>query len=163
MAITNEKKQLIEEIGLGIEERLSISPLAGRIYALLILSSYEGLTFEEIRDYMQASKSSISVNINVLTQLGYVTYHTKPGDRKRYFKITKYYQIQSLELYLQSLKKEMTIVQKINSYNSEHHPEKFSAEESLGEISQDYLLKFQKLIKDTIQKITELRKNDHTH
>lgn len=155
-----EKNQLIEEIGVSIEKRFDITPLAGRIYALLSLSTYEGLTFEEIRDAMQASKSSISVNIKVLSQLGYITYQTKPGDRKRYFKISKYFQIQTLKLHLASLEDEMKIVNKINTYNREHHPEKFSQKDSLGEIAQNHLLEVQDLIQKTIQKISNLKKQE---
>lgn len=160
MELGKKKKQLIEEIGLWLEERLKISPLAARIYALLTLSNYDGLTFEEIRNTIKASKSSTSINMNTLTQLGYVDFYTKPGERKRYFKIAKYYQLQSLELYLQSLEKEMALVKKINDYNQEHHPEKFTNKKSLGAISQNYLKNFHKLIKETINKFTELRKLD---
>lgn len=67
MAISNEKLKLIEEIGLRIEKRLQIAPFAARIYALLTVSSYDGLTFEEIRKIIGSSKSSTSINLNVLT------------------------------------------------------------------------------------------------
>jgi DNA-binding transcriptional regulator GbsR (MarR family) len=65
-----EQLFLVENIGKSIEERLRLSPLASRIYTLLILSSYDGLPFEAIKETIKASKSSISVNINVLMQLG---------------------------------------------------------------------------------------------
>lgn len=161
MVLSKELKQLVEEIGIRMEERLNISPLAARIYALLSLSSYNGLTFEEIRRAVNTTKSSASVNINVLTQLGYIDYFTKPGDRKRYFKIAKYYQLQSFEMYLESLEKEIEIVEKINTHNRKHHPDKFNNEKSLGDISQDYLKKLQHLIKDTIEKISHLHKTDN--
>ena len=45
-----EQARLIEKLGLEIEERMTLSPLASRIYALLILSPYDGLTFEEIKE-----------------------------------------------------------------------------------------------------------------
>ena len=72
MALSKEKLKLIEEIGLRLETRLQIAPLAARIYALLTLSSYDGLTFEEIREIIGSSKSSTSVNLNVLTQLKHI-------------------------------------------------------------------------------------------
>lgn len=158
--MSSEKNQLTEEIGLSIEKRFNITPLAARIYAFLSLSTYEGLTFEEIREAMQASKSSISVNIKVLNQLGYITYQTKSGDRKRYFKISKYFQIQTLKLHLESLENEMEIVSKINAYNRKYHPEKFSQENSLGEIAQNHILEIQNMIQKTIQKISNLKKQE---
>ncbi|TXD47206.1 GbsR/MarR family transcriptional regulator [Polaribacter sp. IC073] len=155
-----ELLELIEKLGFDIEERLRLSPLASRIYALLILSSYDGVTFEEVKETIKASKSSISVNINVLIQLGYITFITKPGDRKRYFKIAKYSSILSLEIYLQSIDNEMKIVNRINKFNQEYHPEKYINEKSLGNIFQNYLEQKEQLVKETILKMSNFRKLD---
>ncbi len=159
----NEQKELIEEMGLYIEERLGLSPLAARIYALLTLSSYEGLTFDEIREALEASKSSTSVNLNVLTQLNYVKYYTKPGNRRRYFKMAKYFQLQSLEVQNQSLENEIRLLDKINDFNKTHHPEKFQEEKSLGIITQNYFREQQKLTKDFLNKLLTLQKDDLSH
>ncbi len=153
MSLPQKTKKLIEEIGVGLETRLKISPLAARIYALLTLSSYEGLSFEEIREKIGSSKSSTSVNLNVLTQLKQIEYFTKSGDRKRYFRIAKYFQLITLESTYESLENEFKLVEKINLYNKEFHPEKFNREKSLGDITQDYLLKMQTLVTATIQNI----------
>ena len=112
-----QQHDLIEEIGLINEKNHNLSPIAARIYALLILSSYEGLSFDQIREYIGASKSSTSVNINVLTQLHYVNYYTKSGDRKRYFKVAKNFQIQNLENFYQDLDYQVKILDKINTFN----------------------------------------------
>lgn len=152
-----EQEKLIEKIGLGIEEQLNLSPIASRIYALLILSSDGGLTFEGIRNVIQASKSSTSININVLTQLGYVRFYTKPGDRKRYFKLAKYASLMSLEGYIQTVVKEMEMVEIINSFNKMYFPEKFTNEESLGNIYQDYLIEKQRLVERTINRMQEFQ------
>lgn len=160
--MSKEKEQalLIEEIGVGIEERLKLSPLASRLYALLILSSYEGITFEEIREIIQASKSSTSVNINVLTQLNYVVFYTKPGDRKRYFRLAKYSQLTTLESYLQDIDSEMTMVDRINTFNKKYHPGKFTNEKSLGNLFQNYLAQKQNLVERTIKKMKHFRENE---
>lgn len=155
-----EQKELIEEVGLGIEKRLGLSPLASRIYALLTLSSYDGLTFEEIREVIGTSKSSASVNLNVLTQLQYVGYHTKPGDRKKYFRVLKYSQLRSLEHFHQTIENEIELVDKITAFNKIHHPEKFTDEKSLGEIMQVYFREQQKIVQSTMKKISTFRKND---
>ncbi|WP_027126383.1 GbsR/MarR family transcriptional regulator [Gelidibacter mesophilus] len=153
MAIAKVKLKLIEEIGLRLETKLRIAPLAARIYALLTLSSFEGLTFEEIREIIGSSKSSTSVNLNVLTQLKHIEYYTKSGDRKRYFRASKYFQLTNLEAYHESLENEIKLVEKINSYNKIHFPEKFVNEKSLGDIAKDYLLKTQDLVALTVEKI----------
>ncbi|TLP71784.1 GbsR/MarR family transcriptional regulator [Maribacter sp. ACAM166] len=160
MSQKREQEQLIEKIGIGVEEHLNLSPLASRIYALLILSSYEGLTFEEIREVIQASKSSTSVNTNVLTQLGYISFYTKPGDRKRYFKLAKYSSLIELEAYHQSIDIEMDIVKEINAYNKNYHPEKFTNEESLGNVFQEYLKEKQQLVERTITKLRKFRNSE---
>lgn len=160
MSISKEKQQLIEEIGLRLENRLQIAPLAARIYALLTLSSYEGLTFEDIREIIGSSKSSTSVNLNVLTQLKYIEYYTKSGDRKRYFRISKYFQLTSLEAYHESLDNEFKLVEKINSYNKVHYPEKFTQEKSLGDITQNYLVEMQTLVSETIEKIKSYKDSE---
>ena len=160
MSISKEKRKLIEEIGLRLETRLHIAPLAARIYALLSLSSYEGLTFEEIREIIGSSKSSTSVNLNVLTQLKHIEFYTKPGDRKRYFKIAKYFQLTTLEAHHQSLGNEIKLVEKINNYNKIHYPEKFKDEKSLGDITTDYLKKMQALVSVAIDKINEFQASE---
>lgn len=160
MSQKKEQAALVEKIGIGIEERLKLSPLAARIYALLILSSYEGLTFEDIRAHIQASKSSASVNINVLTQLGYISFYTKSGDRKRYFKISRYSQMVSLETERQNMDTEMKMIEQINSFNKKYHPEKFTDEKTIGHIYQGYLTKKQRLLETTIQKMKAFRENE---
>ena len=156
MSISKEKRKLIEEIGIQLETKLSLAPLSARIYALLTLSSNEGLTFDEIREIIGSSKSSTSVNLNVLTQLKHIDFYTKSGDRKRYFKIAKYFQLSTLEAQFLYLENEMKLVEKINSYNKVHYPEKFTSEESVGNITKEYLSKMQDLVSVTIAKIKKL-------
>ena len=158
--VSEEKKQLIEDLGLNMEEQLRISPLAARIYALLVLSPEDGLMFDQIQDIIQASKSSISTNLKVLTQLKYVTYYTKSRVRKKYFKIAKYFQLLSLEEEMQSLKNQLKMVEKINAFNKKYYPEKFTNEQSLGEIVQRHLRAYQILIEKAITEIAAYKNKD---
>lgn len=160
MSLSKEKQNLIEEIGLRLEKRLQISPLAARIYALLTLSSYDGLTFEEIKDEIGLSKSSTSVNLNVLTQLKHIDYYTKYGDRKRYFRVAKYFQLTTLEANYEALENEIRLVEKINDYNKAHHPEKYTDDKSIGDITQDYLKKMQSLVTITLDKIKSYKASE---
>jgi len=155
--ITKDKKQLVEELGLDMETHLQVSPLAARIYALLVLSPTDGLTFDEIQAGIQASKSSVSNNLKVLTQLRYVEYHTKPGIRKRFFKIAKYYQLLVMERRINSLEQQIEMIQKINAFNQEHYPEKQTNHQSLGKILQDYLADYRTLVKKTVDEISAFR------
>jgi len=162
MTKNTEKQKLVESLGIDIEERLKLSPLASRIYALLILSSYDGLSFEAIRAFIGASKSSTSVNISVLTQLNYIDFYTKSGDRKRYFKLSKFSQRTTLIAYLSTIEKEKIMMKKINDFNHKYHPEKFIDEDSLGKIYETYLFEKEVLVKKTIEKYEAFRDKNST-
>lgn len=85
----NQQKEFIEKIGVRTE-RMGYSPLAGRIIGALLFVEPPYMTFEDLCEYLSASKSSISTNLNLLMKddIGMVEYFTFPGDRKRYFKIS---------------------------------------------------------------------------
>lgn len=80
-----KKAQLIEKVGVDIENQDQMAPLAARLYASLILTGKRGQTFEELVNQLQASKSTICTHLNTLQAQGRVSYFTKTGDRKRYF------------------------------------------------------------------------------
>jgi len=155
-----EKCQLIEEVGINLEDRHGFAPLAARIYAFMILSDDHGHSFEEFVAMTESSKSSVSTNLNLLVQLKFVEYFTKSGDRKRYFRPSKNYLKITLQEYLLSAQKELKIVEKINKYNCEHHPEKFDKNESIGLIFQQYLMSHQENLKTTIDKMVQFHKNN---
>ncbi|GGW53270.1 hypothetical protein DFQ11_101159 [Winogradskyella epiphytica] len=157
MELSDEKKQLIEEVGIHLEERANLSPLASRIYALLILSSYDGMSFEKIVNTMQASKSSVSSNINVLLQLHFIEYYTKPGDRKRYFRTSDFYLKNTMEQQAHSLEKALRIVQKVNHFNADHNPEKFKKERSMGSLYESHLNEQIERINHTLTEIEKLK------
>ncbi len=83
----DEKSELIELFGIHFERLYNISPLGGRILATLVIDGCKsGLTFDTLVEKMQASKSSVSTNLNLLLKTGRIEYFTVAGDRKKYFK-----------------------------------------------------------------------------
>ncbi len=157
---SEEKRHLIEEVGLHLEGSHKLTPLASRIYAIMILSSEEGFSFEEIMDITKASKSSVSTNINLLVQLNYVEFYTKPGDRKRYFRGTNSYLKNTLQEYFQAIEKELKLVEKINKFNKLHNPTKFIENESMGVFFQEYLATQKDNLKKTIEKMKAFQNQD---
>ncbi|MDT7827367.1 hypothetical protein RQM65_01650 [Pricia sp. S334] len=151
---------LVEEVGMAIEERADLSPLAARIYAALILSSEEGLTFDEIVAWHQASKSSVSNNLNVLIKLKYVEFYTKHGDRRRYFRTSKFYVKSAMEKYHEHFEKELDVLEKINAFNKKHNPEKFRNEKSVGTLYQEYLTDLNEGFKNKIKEIEQFENQD---
>lgn len=83
--LTEKQKHLIEKFGVALEKS-HMSPAQARIAALLIISDKVDLTFDEIKDTLQLSKSATSNGINALLLMNKISYSTKLGDRKRYFK-----------------------------------------------------------------------------
>ena len=51
----------------------------------------------------------------------------------------------------------MQIVESINQYNKKYYPEKFTDDETLGHIFQDYLMEKQQLVARTIDKMKQFR------
>lgn len=82
--LTHDQHDLIERFGV-LHDQLGHSPATGRIIGLLLVSPRPELTFDEIRESLSLSKSSTSAGLNLLLNIGSVTYSTHPGERKRYF------------------------------------------------------------------------------
>lgn len=78
------KKEHIEKVGVAMEQN-GFPRMIGRVLGYLIVSEPSYKTFNDIQEYLQASKSSISTALSTLLSQGLVIYLTMPGDRKRYF------------------------------------------------------------------------------
>lgn len=85
--LSDKQLQLIEKIGV-MHSKEGMQPSSARILALLMVCDKTELTFDEIRETLELSKSATSNAINTLLQIQHIDYITKTGDRKRYFKST---------------------------------------------------------------------------
>lgn len=86
MTLTEQQKALIEKIGI-FHESHGLQPAAARVVGLLYVSDKPELTFEEITNGLNISKSATSNAINLLLQTYRLEYITYSGDRKRYFRL----------------------------------------------------------------------------
>lgn len=138
------KQQLIEELGIHFESEYSLPPLAARIFANLVITEEDGLTFEDCLTKQCASKSSVSTSLNLLLQMDFIKYFTKSGDRKRYFKIANKdaFFIGKLNAVLKKLEKELEMIKKVESYNIVHNPQKHEANKEKKKI-------YMKCVEDT--------------
>ena len=150
-----EKQKLIEEAGLHFEKTQNLAPLAARIYAIMILSPNDGHTFEEIMMITDASKSSVSTQLNLLMQTKKVDYFTKPGDRKRYFKASRAYLRNTLKEYLENISEEIKMVEKIIKFNSTYNSEKFERDGHIPKMFREYLIAQKENLETTIQRVSE--------
>ena len=86
MNLNDKQKAVIENIGINYETA-GLQPAAARIMGLLYVADKPELTFDEITDCLQISKSATSNALNLLLQTGQIEYITFSGDRKRYFRL----------------------------------------------------------------------------
>ncbi len=82
-----DKLDYIEESAL-LFEQLGMTRMVGRVFGYLVVSDEDAVSFDQIREALQASKGSISATTRQLMQIGFIEAVSKPGDRKTYFRIS---------------------------------------------------------------------------
>jgi DNA-binding transcriptional regulator GbsR (MarR family) len=90
----NKIKEQVEKIGV-VCDKDGFPPLAGRLLGFLMLAEPPHKTFDEITEFLQASKSAVSNTLKFLETQEMIEYITFPGDRKRYFRmrVTEWHQV----------------------------------------------------------------------
>lgn len=86
--IEDRKKDIVERYGMFMEKNEKFAPIAARIFSTLLFAEKKGATFEELVNFLGASKSTVSTNLQKLGSMKIVDYYTKPGDRKKYFHLS---------------------------------------------------------------------------
>lgn len=94
--LNTKKCTLVEKLGIFIETKDNLAPVAARILSYIILTGKQGTTFEDLVTNLCASKSTISTHLNHLQDLKKINYFTKIGDRKKYFIINRNTMIQGI-------------------------------------------------------------------
>jgi len=149
------KQELTETLGMHLEREHKLPPLAARIYAILILTAQEGLSFEDCQEKLGASKSSTSTSLNLLLNLGIITYFTKHGDRKRYFTAAKRknFFLTKLQENLKRLETEKNIISLLVDFKSCNNPNTSQNDREKVNVYLDYMNKNKSLLKDSIKKL----------
>ncbi|MGK4566724.1 GbsR/MarR family transcriptional regulator [Flavobacterium sp. 3HN19-14] len=159
MDTQKEKDALIEMFVIHFEKLYNLPPLGARILGILILDSCNtGITFESLVERLDASKSSVSTNLNLLLKLGKINYYNISGDRKKYFKAAPL--SERLDNYLQTLEFEKKIIEMMLSYREKTAScpaEKCSLENTKAYKS--HILEVEQLLLKTISKFKEIEKN----
>ncbi|MGV8946535.1 MAG: GbsR/MarR family transcriptional regulator [Lutibacter sp.] len=158
--LIKEKLALVEELGVHTECTDNLAPLASRIFIYLILNGSEGATFDELIEKLEASKSSISTNLQLLQSMGRITYYTKCGDRKRYFKVSANYFISRLDNQIELWTKELGNHQKIYNYKKKLLQLNNSFTEN--NINLKFNAQYSEFITKMISNLTELKQNTLT-
>ncbi len=159
MDIKKEKAELIEMFGIHFESLHNLPPLASRILGTLIVDCCrDGMTFETLVERMEASKSSVSTNLNLLLKIGKITYYTLAGDRKKYFKPSPF--SERLTNYLKMLEFEKDIIDRMLSYREKtiSCPEEQCNLENAKAYKQ-HVLEVEELLIKVIEKFKQIEKN----
>lgn len=117
--LLQKKERLIERLGVYLEYRDQLAPLAARIVATLILIGKQGVTFDELVANLGASKSTISTHLNNLQHTDRVTYFTKAGDRKKYFIKSPDFLVSYLDKMIDNWEREKSLHLEMMNYKEE--------------------------------------------
>lgn len=141
MDLENEKKKLIEELGVQLEQD-HYAPLAARIFATLILIGKQGITFDQLVLDLNASKSSVSTHLELLQTNNKVRYFTKPGDRKRYFVVNNELMANMIDEQVARWEAHKSIHKKVLSYKKQRNEEMVNDKENHFDLDlqQDFLV-----------------------
>ncbi|TDT46122.1 DNA-binding transcriptional regulator GbsR (MarR family) [Maribacter spongiicola] len=152
------KQRLIEELGVHFEAEYNLPPLAARIFGNLVVTEEVGLTFDDCQMKRGASKSSISTSLNLLLQLGMITYFTKSGDRRRYFKISdkSTFFIKKLEQAIKKAANESKMIQKVAKYDQQYNNEKYISNKAKMDAYLNCLDQNEATNKETIEALRKL-------
>jgi len=158
--ICKEKMGLVEKLGVHLENREQLAPVAARILAYIILTGKKGATFEDMVTVLCASKSTISTHLNHLQDLNKIQYFTKTGDRKKYFIIKKDTIIQHIDNMVKHWREERIIHLEIKDYKETINKTKIENDDEKFDLQfHDDYIKFideaSASIKDLREKITD--------
>ncbi len=108
---------LFKETSAHYERFHKMQPLTARLYACLVFNNCaEGLSFDDLLEIFQSSKSSISHSLNTLIEMNFIEQYKKENERKRYFRINRNLFLKRLEDVKERLTEEKRIYTKIREY-----------------------------------------------
>lgn len=152
--ICPEKQDLVERLGVFMEQKEQLAPLAARILSYIVLTGKNGTTFEDLVRNLSASKSTISTHLNHLSDLKRLVYFTKPGDRKKYYTINEDSILQSIDALMESWMTQKDLHQEIKMYKKKMN-EHLDVEDSKFEL--DFHESYIKFLDEVTRSVSTLR------
>ena len=153
-----EKKKLIEEFSVFFETAYQFPPLISKIFVYLLVDiDQAGVTFDELVEAFNASKSSISNSLHYLTQLKYIDQTTKIDSRKRYYKLASNSLLLRLEQICETLEKEKSLSIKLKEYKRQQLKSKEHIQVKRSEIYIEHLDNAVLQLSKTITKLKSLK------
>ena len=138
-----DKQRQVERIGVGFE-KAGIPPVGARIIGLLMMAEPPYLAFDDLVEYTQASKSSVSTALKFLQVEGLVDYITFSGDRKRYFQLYSSTWVEIMKDRMTAFTSLRQIIKETLELRSSQYPE---FNHTLAEVAELYQQLERKMIK----------------
>lgn len=108
---------LLEKFANHYSQIFSYPPCVSRVLAYLMFDfNHDGVTFDELLQYFDVSKSSISCALKFLEEKGHISSFNKEDFRKRFFKINGQYFINRYNSIYETLISEKHLYTEIKSF-----------------------------------------------
>lgn len=92
------------------ETMYNFPPLTSKIYTYIMCNNFrEGVTFDEIVEKLNASKSSVSNSLNLLINNNQIEHFSKIDERRRFFRLNPEYLSIRLNVIRDTLEKEKSL------------------------------------------------------
>ncbi len=127
IGMNEEIEQKVEDMGV-VFERLGRTPMSGRVFAYLLLADPHYQPFDDIVEFLGASKSAVSNALTLLQQDSSVSYVTFSGDRKRYFKIDTHGWLKQLKAGARNLAQFNDMLKGVYAFRKENGSGEFNKE-----------------------------------
>lgn len=152
-SLQKQKCNLVEKLGVALEQRDQLAPVEARILSYLILTGESGVTFDDLVTNLCASKSTISTHLNHLQDLNRIEYFTKMGDRKKYFVVSPVSFLHKIEAMIAEWKKQKELHQDIKSYKETVNETETENKPFDLDFHNNYIL----FLDETIKAVTDLK------
>ncbi len=118
--LTTDMQQFVEEVAMTCEQIFGFPRMAGRIWAVLLISDKEYFSSEELMEQIGASRGTVSTMSRMLETIGLINRVTIQGDRKHYYRAADsqgliHAEIGSIQIFIKLMERGLKIVDSENS------------------------------------------------
>ncbi|MDM1523265.1 hypothetical protein HX088_08280 [Empedobacter sp. 225-1] len=141
-----------------LEKTYKFPPLTAKLQAYMVLeSTEEGFTFEELLEVFNVSKSSLSNSINYLLSMKHIEYINKINSRKRYFRLNFNYLTEKLDFLYDMISQDIVFTDRIKEHKISNDSLSKNIENRVIDIYLDHLNQTKFLLGETIEKINKIQ------
>ena len=117
---------LFQEMSANYSEMFHFPPITSQIFTLMLFDfDQTGLTFEEIQEQLNASKSTVSNALNRLLQTHHIEFFNKMSERKRFYRINREIFMVQFQDEFNQMKKNKNILERYAAYRKQKTKDDF--------------------------------------